>query len=238
MHHLFFATPLGDGTVILDGGESHHACSVLRAQPGDTLTATDGKGVIYTCAVETISSRACTARIVETQAMPRPKIAIHMHIGLPQREAFEAAIQALAPLAVSYITPVVCAHCQIQWWKNKWKKHNARFQRLAIASLKQSLSAYLPIIREPAAFENAVSHAEGVLVYGDSSGNKLDALAPTLANAQSISCFVGPPGGFSNEEIQALKAKQARALRLSSLRLRTELAAAVMAAVVWQAQRV
>ena len=234
MHQLFYAQPRDNNTILLPTEEAHHALSVLRAKPGDELFVTDGVGAIFTCIIESIDKKACVAAIARKETVLKQTPQLDMYIGLPRRDAFEAAIQMLVPFGVHSIRPVACMHSQRAWWKKKWQKLSERFGRLMIASLKQSLSAYLPEIHAPVTFEQALGHIDSAAVYADMAGQRAASLAGIAAQTKTLSCFIGPPGGFGKEERAMLTGKGAHALWLSPLRLRTELAAAAAAAALVQ----
>jgi len=244
--------------MVLERDEARHARSVLRLDTGDRLCATDGRATIYTCTIETIDARQCVCRIDSRQTAPPPAVPMHFFVGLPRREAFERVLENLVPLGVSSITPMICRHCQGQWWEKKYANSEARFGRIMISAMKQSLSPFLPALNAPTPFDTALANVRGGLVFADEHGERIADTAETVGKAGSVSCFVGPPGGFAPVELETLRglahtrgaaghglsaiedAPRASpafslALRLSPYRLRTELAAAALASAVAQA---
>lgn len=233
-HHLFFGRADGPGVFMLDDSEAHHLLRVLRASPGDTITATDGNGSVYTCIVETSRPETCTARITQTVHQPRPPLSKHFFVGIPRREAFSHILESLAPFDVESITPVVCSSCQEKWWERKREKHRSRFRALLIAGAKQSLSPFLPSMNDAAGFTAAVESAPGTIVFGDPDGVRFRGIEKNLSSAQTVSCFIGPPGGFTQEETGALLSRNAVPLHLGPRRLRTETACFAAASLLVQ----
>ncbi|MBD3393923.1 MAG: RsmE family RNA methyltransferase [Chitinivibrionales bacterium] len=234
-HHLFYGDVRVPGTVVLDKKETRHAVSVLRAAAGDTVLATDGRGNVYTCVIEELGDSGCSARIVDTRIEKPQSPALHVYAGLPERDAFEKLCENLVPFEIASITPVECAHCQARWWSSKWEKQADRFRRILIASLKQCLSPHLPAMSVPIGFGAALKSAPGACIFADAGGEKIAAIGKSLSGREPVSCFVGPPGGFSQDELDSLKHAGAHALWLGPHRLRTGLAAAAMVSAVRQA---
>lgn len=228
-HFLFFSTHVSGGIINLDKEEARHAHSVLRLQKGDTIFVTDGKGRIYSCLIDRFERELCTARIVNEKAQELPRPAMHFFIGLTEKEPFEAAITGLVPLGVMHITPLECENCRKKWWVKKWEKHAQRFRNKMIAAAKQSWNAWLPALNKPIEFSTVLSSMQDTVFVADMLGETLEKSMGGLSFQDTVSCFIGPPEGFSSRELDLLKQKNAHLIKLSDKRLRTELAATVFA---------
>ncbi len=234
-HFLFFSTDISGEVLTLDPEESRHACSVLRVRAGDRIFVTDGTGHIYVCSIEQLDKRATQTKILEKKAQEPPKPAMQFFVGLPEKDAFEKVLTGLIPLGVMHITPVICNFCQKKWWKKNWEKQADRFRKKMIAAAKQSWNAWLPVLNKPATFEEARRSAQGLLFVADDQGETLDKYTSNNScDSSNIACFIGPPGGFSAEELTMLKDRGVNPIKLSENRLRTELAAAILAGNVVQ----
>ena len=228
-HFLFFSTDVSEGIMRLDKEETRHAHSVLRLQKGDTIFVTNGTGRIFSCTIEYIGKESCVTRIIKEKVQELPKPAMHFFIGLTEKDSFEAALLGLVPLGVMHITPLECEYCQKKWWINKWEKHAQRFRNKMIAAAKQSWNAWLPALNKPVELDKALYMAKGLVFVADMHGETLDKSLDKLTLQDTVSCFIGPPEGFSAEELDGLKNHSASLIKLSDKRLRTELAATVLA---------
>jgi RsmE family RNA methyltransferase len=103
-----------------------------------------------------------------------------------------------------------------------------------IAAAKQSWNPHLPRLADPVGFDETPAGLAGQAVVADPDGMRAGELAERCGEAEEFSCFVGPPGGFSPGELAGLREAGAVGLWLSPYRLRTEDAAAAMAAVMVQ----
>jgi 16S rRNA (uracil1498-N3)-methyltransferase len=235
-HFLFYSSRIEKGTAILDGEESRHALSVLRRAPGQTIQITDGKGSTYECTIQDKTVEGTRCAVVKTTAAPALKKKISLAVGLPEKEAFEELCENLAALGVSEIVPVECEYCQDRWWKG-WEKQSARVAKKMIAGIKQAKSAWLPKCDQPKKISAAIDESKGSLaLLADENGVPYADVVDRIKNAEAVSCFVGPPGGFSPKEIEALKSSGAVLVSLSRNRLRTELAATMVCGMVTSIQ--
>jgi 16S rRNA (uracil1498-N3)-methyltransferase len=227
-HSLFFVSRIENNRAFFSDEERHHALSVLRKGLSGVIHATDGIGKIYECLLGEGVSDAEVAHI-HKQPAPLPKI--HAFIGLPERDAFEEAITNLTALGIAKITPMVCLHCQQKWWLS-WEKYRLRFEKKMVAGIKQSLGAWLPELCAPMEFEKCMEFVKGVspeqCFVADAVGKGprlVIGCGPALTEAI---CFIGPPGGFSQNEKDAFKAAGFVFVKIAATRLRTELASVAL----------
>jgi 16S rRNA (uracil1498-N3)-methyltransferase len=233
-HFLFYAERLETDVVVLDGREARHAVAALRGREGDIILVTDGRGAICRCEVVSAAGQRCELRVVERTRQPLPHPALHLLVGLPEREAFERLIEEVVPLGVWAITPLECGYCQRKWWAGGWDKQRERLRRKMIAGMKQAQSAWLPELRAPRPLLEGLEATESIRLVADEDGCRPAGVADEVVATGSVACLVGPPGGFGPEERTAIGRHGYRPVWLSANRLRTELAAVVMAASVMQ----
>ncbi len=232
--YLFFADKIAGDLVILDDQELKHMVDVLRINIGNIVFITDGAGNIYTCIIEEIGKKSCVIRIHEKKIQERTRPHMNFYIGLPEKDSFEITLTELVPLGVSKIIPVECKFCQKKWWNKKWEKFELRFNKKMITATKQSWNAWLPELGMPINFEKALDKKIGTCFFGGIDGIAINDFSDGQGIPNEISCFLGPPGGFSPEEQEELKKAEVQEIKLSNHRLRTELAATVMASNVVQ----
>ena len=227
-HSLFFVSRIENNRAFFSDEERHHALSVLRKGLSDVIHATDGNGKIYECI---LGEGVSDAEIAQVREQPAPLPKIHAFIGLPERDAFEETITNLTALGIAKITPMVCLHCQQKWWLS-WEKHRLRFEKKMIAGIKQSLGAWLPELRAPMEFEKCLESVKGAsaeqcfVADAVGKGPRLSiGCGPALTEAI---CFIGPPGGFSQNEKDSFKAAGFALVKIAATRLRTELASVAL----------
>lgn len=228
-HFLFYtSTPPSKNLLTLDQHESHHALNVLRLQPEDPIQITDGKGMIYNCTVSTAGPKHLSATIVDSHRSIRT-VSIHLLIALPDRDQFESAMTECTALGVSRITPVIAAYCQKPWWKYTWEKHHERFMTKITSSIKQSRSPFLPTLDDPVTLEESFKLCKSPILLADPNGIPVIKACQNL-QTREVTCYIGPPGGFSDTEIAMYASKNALHVKIGEPRFRTELAAVVLCA--------
>lgn len=232
-HHLFFTRHVRDGEVILDKEETHHARAVLRLKTGDRFRATDGRGVIYECAVDDFSGGLCRGRVREVVSPPIVLPVLTLLVGIPGRDAAEALVRDCAVLGVARIVPVVSDNCRDRWWRGGWEKHGGRLERKMIAGLKQSLNPRLPDLSPPRDFKQVLGDLPGAEYVAD-PGGKVPGTISFPDGETPLRAWVGPPGGFTPEEERALGERKVVGIRLSRHRLRTETATLLLCATLLQ----
>ncbi len=240
-HYLFYSSEFSGNVVMLDENETRHACVALRLEVGDPISVTDGKGAVYYCKISDLAGKCAEAYVLESKKQKPPAPYINFAVGLTEKKVFEEILKNLAALGINSVSPVECEYCQKKWWAERWGKYTSRFEKTVIASAKQSLNPYLIEVEQPVALETVIREVEknkSALLYADEKGSKMDKYDDNLRKEKSLTCFVGPPGGFSPEEIDLLKQTGAKPVCLSKNRLRTELAAATFAGCLVQKIRI
>ena len=229
-HFLFYTDAVDDGRLYLDVSETRHAAAALRRGQGDPFLATDGRGTVFECRVESMAGKKITGLIMDRREVPRHACRLHLFAGVPERAAFETLITDLTALGVERITPLVCRHCQGGWWERdaEGERMSERFRKKMIAAMKQSLYPHLPRLDPPMPFDTVGAAVSGACLVADPEGPPVAAVMNNDARADGFSCLVGPPGGFAPEEMVSLKALGAAGVQLAPTRLTTELAAVVL----------
>lgn len=231
-HFLFYSTEISDEVLVLDTDEVAHLTQVLRFTEGDEILVTDGNGTIFDCKIEKMKRDRALCSIMSQKSAEPDSPAITLYVGVPDRDRIETLCEELPPLGVIRVVPIITKHCQKNWWDLRWDKCEERFARKVIASIKQSHNPFTMTIDFPISFAEAVSAASGTILFCDETGTTLANVNPEPKET-GVSIFVGPPGGFSDEE-KALLSKTATAIALGPWRLRTELAAVTAVSLVNQ----
>jgi 16S rRNA (uracil1498-N3)-methyltransferase len=229
-HFLFYAVRIDNNTVILDENDTRHAVKVLRLTQGDTFQVSCGDGVIHICSLGAISGSCAHGTIIDSKATQKITPEFNFFVGIPDKDAFESIVTDLTALGVNSITPLISSQCQKNWWENKWEKHDERLRGKMIAAMKQSLYPYLPDLNKPRILDSSCFQ-NGLCITADYNGLSRITIDTSISR---INCFIGPPGGFSTDELDIFNQNGFSFLRLGQTRLRTELAATAMRCALWQ----
>jgi 16S rRNA (uracil1498-N3)-methyltransferase len=238
-HSLFFVSSVSANRAFFSPEEYRHAHAALRIDKEAILFATDGKGSIYTCKFTGQSRETGEVEIIDARRQEAAQGVVDLYIGLPDREAFEEALTCLSALGAARIVPVVCSYCQDAWWR-PWEKRIERLQRKMIAGIKQARNPWMPDLCSPQPFIKALQavcvadNAEKWHCVADAGGIGLQIALPETHRLSRVTCFIGPPGGFSPEEMNRFSIEGLPLIKIAHYRLRTELAAIVFCAEIMQ----
>lgn len=226
---LFFVDqlPAGD-VVVLDGAEGRHAARVRRIGAGETVLVGDGRGALAECVVDGAGPDSLTLRVTARRSVPEPDPRIVVVQALPKGERAELAVELLTEVGVDEIVPWASARAVVQWTGERGVKARAKWQRAAAEAAKQSRRAWVPQVAELARTADLTARAATMLVLHEIASEPLSQVE--LPGAGDIVLVVGPEGGVSDDELAALTAAGARAVRLGDPVLRTSTAGAAAVA--------
>lgn len=223
---LFIGPPPGaDGTITVTGEEHRHLARVHRAQEGDEVLVTDGRGITYLCEVRavTMEGTVCVpVRLLVDHNEPRRVVTLAV-APLKNPAKLDWVIEKATELGVTQFLPVRTARTLVP------SVRADRLQRLAVAATKQCARSRVPPVLELMTFLDAVDalQRETLLVLHETA--PVDAtperIVSTLAPTAPVTIFVGPEGGFTDEEAAAAAELGAHLVSLGSRRLRAETAA-------------
>ena len=201
----------------LDSREETHLFRILRARPGETVAVLDGHGTVGTAVVE--ADRRLRLESKRTAAPPVRRL--HLYFAPPKKQKLDAPLKQAVELGVSELVPVLCERSVVQPGENSVA---GRWMDLLFEACKQSGNPFLPEVASPMPFAAALSRARetcSALVVGSNRTG----VFPELGNASDIAFFVGPEGGFTDAETDAMFAAGAIPLRIGDWTLRVETAA-------------
>lgn len=238
--HRFFVEPeqVGQDMVTITGNDVNHMKNVLRMKQGDKIGISDGTGMEYTCEVESLDQWAVTARILETQDSRRELASrITLFQGLPKSDKMELIIQKAVELGVYEVIPVATRNTVVRLDKKKEESKRKRWQAIAESAAKQSKRLYIPQVGALMSFRQAVEAAKNMDIrlipyeLAENMGDTRTSIAG-IQPGQSVAVFIGPEGGFGEEEIRLAMDAGVKPITLGRRILRTETAGIVVLSVL------
>ena len=223
----FYCPLITVGTIVLDENESSHAVRVCRAAIGDTLQLCDGLGHYADATITKADAKACEVRVDTVEDAPLKRPRLNLGIACLKDDALEEVVFHVAQTETDSIVFLRTDYSQ-EPKNSDLKKTVRRAELKALVSLKQSKKAWMTRIEGPIEFDKWLKDYQGDLILCDIDGErnlKLDD-APT----KPITLLVGPEGGFSPREIEAVKSfknGKVHLLNLGNTRLRARTAAVI-----------
>jgi 16S rRNA (uracil1498-N3)-methyltransferase len=223
--NLFYAPELSQElTFTLNHDESHHAVRVLRLAAGESIILVNGRGGWYEATITHPGPKACVVEITKAlSGIGKPLYDLHIALApTKQIDRYEWFLEKATEIGISEITPIICEHSERKEVKTE------RQMRIVVAAMKQSLTAFHPVINEPVSFKNFMKKSvPGVRAIAHcQAGNKLW-LNQLIKKGEPITIMIGPEGDFSNQEIGIAIEGGFQPITMGESRLRTETAGVV-----------
>lgn len=239
----FFTSPdhITDHILTIDSQDVAHIWKVLRLTPGDVITVCDGRGFDYQARIQAIGDGAVRCEVLEkTPVAAEPAIQVTLYQGLPKAAKMDYIIQKTTELGIVRIVPCIMERCVVKLEDPKAEaKKTARWQKIAEEAAKQSGRGIIPTVSAPMRFSEAVHRMREddicFVPYECEEQGVLRAVLTKQDNIRRVSFMVGPEGGFSLSETEALRAAGIPTVTLGPRILRTETAGeAVLAMVMYE----
>ena len=222
---------VGDLAVV-DGDEGFHAANVRRIRSGEELDLGDGAGAMAHCVIEDVGKARLTARVTKRWTVEPATPTVTVVQALPKSDRSELAIELATEAGADAFVAWQAARCVARWDGGRADKGLRRWRAVARAAARQSRRPHIPSVTGVATTDalladvrEAVSLGATVVALHESATEPLTKLL--LAQTDSMMLVVGPEGGITDDEIAALSAAGAKAVRLGPTVLRTSTAAAV-----------
>ncbi len=223
-------TQVGEDSVTIEGSDVNHIRNVLRMKRGEKVRISTNSGKNYFGEIEELSETMVLVAIVE-ECADGTELAnkIYLFQGLPKSDKMELIIQKAVELGAYEIIPVAMKNCVVKLDEKKAGSKVARWQEIAKSAAKQSKRSLIPTVHMPMSYKEAVEAAatlDVVLVpYENERGMAATKEAiEAITSGQSIGIFIGPEGGFADDEIALAREKQMQLISLGKRILRTETA--------------
>ncbi|GAA1168149.1 16S rRNA (uracil(1498)-N(3))-methyltransferase [Ornithinimicrobium humiphilum] len=228
---LFLVGPgtLADGTttVHLDGPEGRHAADVQRLNPGEQVLLADGTGRVAVCTVTAVGRGVLDLAVEQLRDEPEPARRLVLVQALAKGDRDLMAVEAATELDVDEVVPWQADRSIVRWKGERGDKARRKWEQTAVAATKQSRRARVPVVGQlagRAALLERVRAADLAVVLHEEATEPLTALP--LPEQGEVLLVVGPEGGITPEELDALAAAGARPVRLGRTVLRTSTAGA------------
>ncbi len=228
--HRFFAPALdpGDDVVDLPRDEAEHLTRVLRLSPGDRVGVFDGRGREFVARVVTADRRAARVQLLErTEPAAEPAVALTLAQAVLKLDRMDDVVRDAVMLGVPTIQPIVTKRTETTVAALLRGARVERWQRIALASVKQCGRAVLPEIRTPLSFGdylNELRPSPTLMLVEPRAGapsQSLAALRDLPIPAEAV-VMIGPEGGWTSEEWTAAEQRGVRLLTIGRRTMRAD----------------
>lgn len=230
------------GSISLTGDDARHAARVRRVQPGEHIDIVDGRGIRASTVVTAVGSAGsasvqCEVIHVVRESPPHPRIVVIQALAKGDRS--ERAVEMLTEVGVDVIVPWSAQRSVTVWSAERGERGVQRWRATAREAMKQSRRSWQPEIAQPVDLAGACRWIEQCphRFVLDVDGVPLPHLVDRADVAGDWVVVVGPEGGITDAEQQALRAAGAQPASLGPTILRTSTAGTVATSVIAAALR-
>ena len=238
-HQLFLGEPsvVADAVVgsslLLDGDEGRHAAAVVRLRPGERYFVADGAGRRVLLEATDVDRAWVRGQVLDVSDEPEPRPRLVLVQALAKGDRDEQAIEAATELGVDEVVPWQAERSVVVWRGDRAAKSRAKWVAVVARATKQSRRARMPSTSPVvglAPLVARVAESACTLVLHEEATEPLATVG--LPEAGDVLVVVGPEGGITDREIEALTAAGAHAVRLGSTILRASSAGPAALAVL------
>lgn len=227
---------LENNTCIIEGEDVKHISKVLRCKIGEELEVCDKDNNEYICEITNIDKNIVNLDILEKVDIKRESnLKIRLYQGLPKGPKMEMILQKLTEVGVDEIVLVQTKRSVAKVDDKKEDKKFDRWERIIYEAAKQSKRGKLPKLRGVLSFKEALEEMKNndmnICPY---ENERTVSIKKAIKNSdiKNIGIFVGPEGGFAEEEIEKIQEIGSKVVSLGPRILRTETASVVASSIV------
>lgn len=232
--YRFFVKPeqidMEEKKVHITGSDVNHIKNVLRMRQGETILISAGDNLEYTCLVGEMEAEEVIADIsyVQEVGMELPS-KIYLFQGLPKSDKMELIIQKAIELGAAEIVPMATKRAVVKLDAKKAAKKVQRWNEIAKSAAKQSKRGLIPEVKPVMSFKEAVEYGKSMdmllIPYEDAKGIAHSReVVEAVKDKKSLGIYIGPEGGFPEEEVSLAMKAGAEPVTLGHRILRTETA--------------
>ncbi len=197
---------------------------MLRLKPGDEIVLFNGDGFDYTATLSAVTRKEVSADIhSKTQIHCESSLRLHLIQAVVKPDKMDWIMQKSVELGVTEITPVITKFCSVKITEKKidhWKS-------IIVSACEQSGRSIIPALHPIMSVEKlfAQNSIKEGLIFHPKATRKLSEISMNKNQDTTGHIFIGPEGGFHDEEIQLAENHGFHSVQIGRRILRAETAA-------------
>lgn len=232
--------------VVLEGQQAHQINNVLRKKVGEHIIVLDNLGAEYEIELQAIRKEKVTGQIEEKrEAAGEPAEEITLYQSLLSREKFEWVLQKCTEVGVKQFVPIETSRSIVRQ-KSINANKTERWQRIIQEAAEQSCRGKIPELAQTVNFKDAITKLDDFNykfmmhplrrsvseASTQAEGESLRRYLKDNSKNTRIALFVGPEGGFTENEVRTAMDNNIVLISLGRRVLRTETAAVVASSLI------
>ncbi len=200
-----------------------------QLRPGDIFTVVDRQGDYWRARLA--DGPGQTGRAVPFEQLSQPtesRVSISLYQALPDKERFELVLQKATELGVARISPILTGKSSTRQARDAGQKKSHRWPDVLLKAARQCRRAMIPELTAVSGWQDALRAAAGcevkMLLYEGRAAWTMNEMLARQKPA-SVALFIGPEGGFTDQEVAEAREQGIVPVCLGPRMLRTETAA-------------
>lgn len=240
--HRFFVSPelIREDEIFFPADLAHQIARVLRLREGERVVVLDNSGLEREVELHSFAKRSVQGTVRATRpARTEPRSHLTLYLALLKGKKLDIVLQKGTELGVARFAPLLTRRSIVASLKDLGDAKLDRWESIVREAAEQSRRGRLPELAEPQLFEAALSEvrasaAHALIAWEGAGGIPLRrALSPPDGSRPTrLALFVGPEGGFEENEVLTAQAYGVLPVTFGPRILRAETAALAGAAAV------
>lgn len=239
MAHLYLVDTtqrlIPGGNVRLQGDEARHAAKAARLRVGEEVLLGDGRGSLARAEATAVAAEQIDLVVLSSEHHDPLGPPLWLAQSLAKAGRDEQAIEQATEVGISRVIPLQAERSVVRWEGDKADKGRSRWQKIVTEATKQSLQPWVPEVAPVASVEAVVALAgDSQLIALDHRADQslLDLELQDPLGDTPLVLMVGPEGGWSEPERDAMAAAGCELARLGPGVLRASSAGPIAAALL------
>ena len=200
----------------ITGEIARQIVNVLKLKIGEKIELCNEKHISVIAYIQKIDKKSVLVKIEKFLKQEENKIKVNLFCAILKKENFELVVQKTTECGISKIIPIITSRTI------KTGLNIERLRKIAHEASEQSGRIDVPEILEPISFTESLKNNQGENILFDASGEYFK----NSFNSQysKFNLFIGPEGGWTQQELTLAKEKNFRIISLGPLIFRAETA--------------
>lgn len=211
---------------VLSSVNHRHAVQVLRLKLDESLILFDGQGGEYLSKISSVNKRDSVVILESFNDVSREsKLNSILVLSTIKSDKMDFAIQKAVELGVTKIQPMISHRSVIKIKSDRLQKKMQHWQAIIVGACEQSGRTQIPLLEQPVSLEVSLHKYKDDFCIGmlPTSTEKIGDLKPENSQ-QNVVLFIGPEGGFTDDEEALMQSYNIHTVNFGSRILRAETA--------------
>ena len=186
----------------IENEEAHHLSVVARRGEGDEIVVFDGKGKQYKARIDRVQKKFIRGTLLSPVEIKKSALSLELCFAPTSRNTLEDVLDKCTQLGVTSFQPISTTRSEYDLLK-KWDGKAERWHQIILSACKQCSRGEVPVLKAPLSFEKCAAQAEkpSLLAYEAEETHTLAWGLESLHNPAALRVYIGPAGGWTDEEV-------------------------------------